>query len=871
MSQPDGPQASPDPASRPAWGGAGPLGQLAGRWTVASWRHPKRALAAVLLATLILGAGVPLVETAVDPVDALPEGDPHTRAARNVTTSFRSTFTQQASLIVSVDPQACLEDSREDLPARHGPDGSPGPTVRCGNITDEVYLRALDELFTFVQRYGQEHPPVEGQDEVPLRFMVALPSFYKLYNWTMAGGQDQAPQGAFALPGPQDRARTTMVLESGWRVMDEALTSTLDSDHEDAAVFLLPDPKSPYTGEQIGRFTLDALQAYDAWAQENATYQVFTGDNAPRVAVNTPIARAHGATLVQEDLTRILPVLFALATAVVALAYRDLRVVGVAWLTGGITLVWTGGLMGYLGLPLGPLTLAAAPVGLVLGLVAAVRWASDVLGHVEDGVDPGWAAGLAGAQVGGAFTVAGGAALLTGLAYAASPSPLYAEATLAVALAAAIPAVLVITLVPASLCLLGLPEARPGPPFRPRFFPGLRRSLAEHRALLIIGLVLLGGTALAATQTLEPEPLASPPRNLPEDDPLRRQHEAALAAFYNVPEGTAVPRTDLVVIQGEITTPEAHTYLDALKASLVEQAAGDETLHMGNSRNLPDIIRLWLLVRDGPASVTTTLAQDRLPGPAGQQTDQYPETQAEIEATIDEMFTSPMATFASLSVDHPADRITVIPTPLRVTDTQEADHAWQLLTAATEGVEGQRPAGVHVAFVGKAPANHQVIQAQLPWLWAIPLVGLPALTGLAYLHTRDHRTAGLACVPPILSGLGGLALLILLGRGFSPDLAIPGLLAVISGGPVTYWVVARRGPPSPGVPAWRWTGAVVANLLLAGSLALFVPIEAIGWPGVRELTLQGLMVVGSTVVGLGALAGLAAVSLLGPTETASSS
>ncbi len=804
-----------------------------------------------------------MVETAVDPVDALPEGDPHTRAARNVTTSFRSTFTQQASLIVSVDRQACLEDSRQALPARHGPDGSAGPTVRCGNITDEVYLRALDELFSFVQRYGEDHPPVPGEEEIPLRYMVALPSFYKLYNWTMAGGQDQASQAAFALPGPQDRGRTTTVLESGWRVMDEALTSTIDSDHEEAAVFLLPDPKSPYTGEEIGRFTLEALEAYQAWAEGNATYQVFTGDNAPRVAVNMPIARAHGATLLQEDMARILPILLAAATTIVALAYRDLRVVGVAWLTGAVSLVWTGGLMGYLGLPLGPLTLAAAPVGLALGLVAAVRWASDVLGHIEEGIDPGWAAGLAGAQVGGAFTVAGGAALITGLAYRASPSPLYAEATLAVAVAAAVPAVLVVALVPAALSLWGLPPARPGPPLRPRLLPALRRWLAKHRVPLVIVLVLLGGTALAATQTLTAEPLASPPRNLPEDDPLRQQHEAALAAFYNVPEGTAVPRTDLVVIQGEITTPEAHAHLDALKASLLREAAGDETLHMNNSRNLPDIIRLWLLVRDGPASVTASIAEGRLTGPPAEEADRYPETQAEIEATLDEMFASPMATFASLSVDHPADRITVIPAPIRVTGVQEADHAWQLLRDATERVEAQRPAGVHVAFVGKAPANHQVAESQLPWLWVIPLVGLPALTGLAYLHTKDHRTAGLTLVPPILSGLGGLALLVLLGDGFSPDLAIPALLAVVSGGPVSYWVVARRGPPSPGVPAWRWTGAVVANLLLAGSLALFVPIEAIGWPGVRELTLQGLMVVGAVVVGLGALAGLAAVSLLG--------
>ncbi len=818
------------------------------------------------LVTLLLGAGLPLVETTVDPVDALPGGDPHTQAARNVTTSFRSTFTQQASLIVSVDPPTCMADSREQIPARHGPDGSPGPTVRCGNITDEVYLRAMDELFTFVQRYGQEHPPIEGEEEIPLRYMVALPSFYMLYNWTLAGGQDQAPEGAFALPAAQDRARTTMVLESGWQTMDEALTSTLDSEHEEAAVFLLPDPKSPYTSEEIGRFALDALAAYQVWAPENATYQVFTGDNAPRIAVNTPIARAHGSALVEEDLVRILPVLFAVATVVVALAYRDLRVVGVAWATGGLTLVWTGGSMGYLGLPVGPLTLAAAPVGLVLGLVAAVRWASDVLGHVEDGVPPEQAAGLAGAQVGGAFTVAGGTALVVGLAYAASPSPLYAQATLAVALAATIPAVLVVTLVPAGLSLIGLPEARPGPPIRPRLLPALRSWLARHRALLVIALVLLGGTALAASQTLGAEPLASPPKNLPEDDPLRQQHEAALAAFYNVPEGTAVPRTDLVVIQGEITTPEAHAYLDRLKDSLVREAAGDETAHMDNSRNLPDIIRLWLLVRDGPASVGISVVDGQLPGPAAQQTDRYPETQAEIEATLEEMFASPMATFASLSVDHPDDRITVIPTPLRVSDTQEAEHAWTLLESATDEVEDQRPAGVHVGFVGKAPANHLVHQIQLPWLWLIPLVGLPTLTGLAYLHTRDHRTAGLALVPPILSGVGGLAVLILLDKGVSPDLAIPGLLALTSGGPVTYWVVARRGPPSPGVPAWRWTGAVVANVLLAGSLALFVPIEAIGWPGVRELMLQGLMIVGAVVVGLGALASLAAVSLLGEAD-----
>jgi len=65
--------------------------------------HAKAVIAVTLVLTLVFGYGVTTITTNVDVADVLPRGNPNTDAAQNLTERFRSTFTQQATLLVHVD------------------------------------------------------------------------------------------------------------------------------------------------------------------------------------------------------------------------------------------------------------------------------------------------------------------------------------------------------------------------------------------------------------------------------------------------------------------------------------------------------------------------------------------------------------------------------------------------------------------------------------------------------------------------------------------------------------------------------------------------------------------------------------------------
>src|SRR5688500_9832528 len=140
-------------------------------------RHAVLTLVIIGLLTGVFAFGATKLTTNVDVADVLPRGDHNTTAAKLLTKEFKSAFTMQVTLQFHVDGRdngyqfQCgsnfAADSRDYLPSRR-------TTPNCGNITDEVYIRAMAQAVAFMK----------AQDPL-ICCSVGLSDLYKLINWTL--------------------------------------------------------------------------------------------------------------------------------------------------------------------------------------------------------------------------------------------------------------------------------------------------------------------------------------------------------------------------------------------------------------------------------------------------------------------------------------------------------------------------------------------------------------------------------------------------------------------------------------------------------------------------------------------------------------
>jgi predicted RND superfamily exporter protein len=761
-------------------------------------RNAKAVIAATFLITVVMGYGVSTITTNVDVADVLPRGNANTDAAHNLTERFRSTFTQQVTLQVHVDESGTnWRRDNERLQYRatsiaFGPDsgapplpvplpGAAGPVVLenrpdPANITDEVYVRAIEEMVDFIQ------------ERTDFSRSISISNIYALINWTVAGGQGRAPEEAFALPGygSPEEAQQYLVVD---QTVKTAVLDTVDAisspSWNHAATLFMPAADNEKPTRDLGEQILEARDEYVQAVRDGKTeFTVFGPDNPPLFTVDLPVANAHSSRLVQEDTVRLMPLVAAFILVLLYIAFRNVRAIAVSFSTLAIGVVWSYGTMGFLGIALNTLNMTIVPLVMGIGIDYSIHMINEFVEHKSEGHSDAEAFRIAGSRSGLALLIAssttvGGLAVLI-----FSPSLLIAELGIVSAVALTVIYVLAITFIPAALTLIGGSEKMGAQFSRSRLMPALARGVSRARYLVVLLLLAAALVAYPYSQQVPKEAFGDPGRNYLPDDPIRREHERGLAYFYEAPDSDE--KANILAFQGPgILTPEAMEYYRTIEANLkTKERVIPDTL-----RTLPFFIETWLTVKNGgPGALESVVVQaligsGRLPPSAASQADPFPRTEEAIRSEVDQMFNSPMRELSSIIVNHPvaiqdpARGMAAMTFSVRAATYEEAEEVWrqvwEAVAEANKTFGGHPPPGISVAFVGNTATNYLFIAEELPWLTYMSIASNIILVVLVFLLTRSVKITGVTLAVSTLTTVFWFAVLPLFGIGLAITLTLP--------------------------------------------------------------------------------------------------
>ncbi len=719
-----------------------PGGNVISRVQVWSGRNP----VTVVLATLVIvggtGYGITMIDTDVDVADLLPRGNQHTAAAQNLSSEFQSTFTQQITLQLPTNPSQCRADAERVL----GSDRA--EAIDCTNVTAEPYVRAMEELYQKI---------LEDEDN-PIEHTIGVNSFYKLINWTIEGGQD-APDTAFALPPPEEdfgpfpdpglgETRYAMIDEIVWEAIPDTVTPILSPTFDQAVSLYLVPTTYEGTSQHIGNAMLDFRDEYvDAVEQGDTTWRVWGEDNPPLFTVDIPVANAHQSKLAQEDFQTLFPLILLVIVLALYFGFRNFTAIGIAATTLLSAAVITYGTMGHLRIPLNTLNLTVLPLILGQGIDYAIHQVTEFAHHKKEGYSDEEALREAGGFAGFAMFIATVTSASGLLVMMISPSLLMAQLGLLAAIAIVSVYLLTIVLIPALLALAPTSEAMGSSFKKSGLITGLARFFSRHRIIVGALVVLLTGLAFVGMQDLHIEEFGEPAQNFPEDDPLRLEHNEGLAGFYNLEEGGELVKTNVIVFEGDIQNIQTHRYIEHLQGQLADR----DSLNLDTSRHLPFLVETWMTVKDGGPGAIQALGMQTLQEECPNQilgltqdcgastTDNYPQTREEIESETQQVFETPLDTFASMFLNYPDSDITIMTLATTTGTFEDAERAWTDVMAGIEDAQTNEPHGVTVSFVGNTPLNYLFITEQLPWLSYLGIIAALALALLAILFTKAIR------------------------------------------------------------------------------------------------------------------------------------
>lgn len=796
--------------------GSGSDNLLAGTM-LTSARFPKTTLAIVLVVTLFMAQGVALIQTDVNVADVLPRGDPNTDAAQNLTVRFKSAFTQQTTLMFRINPDQWAEDNARFLPNRQTAEDAQ-------NISDEVYIRAMYQAAQFFA----SRPPFIGT--------IAVSDFYRLINWTMAGGND-APESAFSLPGTDFAGEMQyLAVDRGvWGVANTASASDaiISPSFRQASMLVTINADEALSTKAIGEASLRVRDDYVAWAESSPdAYKVFTGANKPLIAVELPVANAHASELANRDFRTLLPIIVVWIGVVLFVAFRNLAAILVAMGALVISTLWTFGAMGYMGIPLSTLNLTVIPLILGVGIDYSLHIINEFQENRAAGKDREQALRAVSRHAALALFIANLNTIAGLMVMVASPSLLIAQLGVLASIAIGASYLLMITFMPAALGLMKRDVMARR--YRPsEGMAGLARGVGKYRAVVLVLLLVGTVVASAAAQRLQTEAFGDPPRNWLPDDPLRIEHEAGLRGFYDVDEPDV--KANVLVFEGAVTTPESHAYMDAIEASLrTRDLVISDTL-----RTLPFLLRTYLTVRDGVPGAGQFTAQENLAGLSQRLPEQlreqfadqaarpYPRTQAEIEQLTAEAAQSPLKQFLPIFIDYPRMGTAIMIFSVRADTYEDAAAVWDQVWGAVWENNATKPEEVQVAFVGNTATNYLFIAKELPWLQLMSLVTNVLVVALVYIPTRDWRPTLVVGVLNFITSIWWLAVLPDLGIGLAITLTLPLVFIYAIGSDYGLHLALSAKESGSMEETFRTTGKSVlfSAIILFGAFMIFTGIS----------------------------------------------
>ena len=756
------------------------------RVSLFAMRNAKTTVAVVLATTVVAGYYATMVTTNVDVADVLPRGDPNTAAAHNLTSKFKSSFTQQVTFQFHVldmeDPaQAALyEENNATIPARK-------TDARPGNISDEVYVRAIAETIAHV--VAQE----------PFAGSIASADIFKLVNWTMDGGQNSSdPRVAFGIPPTDElgelRYRTVEEAVFGVGALYAAVDAVTSPNWTQTAVLVTVSPTSDVPAKVIGQ---RALEVRDGWVHrvrmDQTNFTVFGPENPPLFSVDLPLANAHASQLTADDFRLLMPLIGVFVAVTLFIAFRNVASVIVTFSALAIAVTWTLGAMGALGYALNTINLAVIPLIMGVGIDYGIHMMNEFQEYRSQGKTPEEAWTLAGG--GSAFALFVGAiTTIAGLfVMVISPSLLVSQLGMLGIVAMVACYTLAVVFIPAAYTLLGGGRAmKRRQQYQPsRLMPAFAYGVSRARVLVLVLLLLVAGAAVASQQNLRREAFGDPPRNWLPGDPLREEHLRAIEGFYET--GTDDVKANVIILEGDVTDPAMHDYINGITGTLRRNALAGEYRDPATNetresrviadtlRDLPFLLNTWLTVKDGVPGVAAYLGapaleqvfdQANLQDPTGR-SDPYPRTQADIRRELDGVFQSPLRQFGNLFVDAPDYEMTVIVFSVRAATYPDAESVWNEVQAAILENEPLRPEGTKTSFFGNTAINYLFVAKQVPWLNAMNMVSVGIVVLIVALFTRRlGPTLAVAGVSALASTLW-FGLLPVLDIGLAISLTLP--------------------------------------------------------------------------------------------------
>ncbi|HWG89677.1 MAG TPA: MMPL family transporter [Candidatus Thermoplasmatota archaeon] len=730
--------------------------------SLAAARNPRATIALLLAITLVAGYGATLITTNVDAADVLPRGDPNTLAAKNLTSKFKSTFTQQVTFQLRIVPESMEDVYEKDnarLPYRQTP-------VRPQNISDEVYVRAMANLTEFILNYPG----------APFTGSVGNHDFYKLINWTIAGGKNASAE-SFSLPGTtrEDEIRFALVNRTVWTLVPSTADAVISPDYAQTALLINVDPKTPMSSREIGDWAIRVRDAYVEKANNDPTYwKVFSGENSPKFSVDLPIANAHSSALAERDFKVLVPAISAFIIVCLFIAFRSVGPIIISFSALAMSLVWTFGAMGFMGIPLNTLNLTVIPLIMGVGIDYGIHMMNEYLVNKSKGKSDEDAFRAAGSHGALALFVATANTVAALLVMVVSPSLLIAQLGILSAIAITTSYLFAIIFIPACLTLTKgkgakQREYKPSP-----LMATLARGVSRTRVLVVVVLVLLGTVAYAQNDRLTKEAFGDPPRNWLPEDPLRQEHEKAIAGFYATDNDDV--KANVFIFEGDITSPKAHKYMDAVEAALKKQdLVIDDTL-----RTLPYLVRTYLTVKDGAHGAVDYTAinglNPRLQGTPLAQNPRftpYPDSKAEIEALLAEIPSTPLQGIGNLFYDNPNNEMAIMLFSVKAATYEDAERVWVQVHKALDEAAPLKPDNLQVAFFGNTAINYLFVAKELPWVAYMSVVSNILVIALVYIPTRKLKPTLLVATLNFVTSLLWLGLLPSFGIGLAITLTLP--------------------------------------------------------------------------------------------------
>ena len=810
-----------------------------------SSRHAKPVIAIVLLATLFFGYGTTLITTNVDVADVLPRGNPNTEAAHQLTQEFRSTFTQQVTFQLHVDEtaqnwqrdneQLTYRAAQGDQNQAGAPSGPGQFTPNSQNITDEVYVRAMEELKNFIQ------------ERTDFTRTISISNIYALIRWTEQGGEGVATEEDFRLPGfrTPDEAQNYVVVDQAVKVAVLDTVDTLASPSwNHGAMLFMPPADNQVDMRELGKQIIQARDEYvEAVDNGETLFTVWGSDNPPQFTVDFPVANAHSSTLVEQDLLRLMPIIGAFIIVCLFLAFRNARGIVISFTALGVGVVWTYGTMGYMGIALNTLNMTIVPLIMGVGIDYAIHMINEFIEHKAHGATDAEAFQEAGGRAGLAMFIATLTTVLGLVVMMISPSLLMAQLGFLSAIAIAAIYILTITFIPAALTLAGGTDKMGASFTSSRLMPSLARAVSKVRVPMLVVVVLLTVGAFVSSQGLEEEAFGDPGKNFPKDDPIRQEHEEGLEKFYEVEDPDL--KTNILTFRGDgILTPEAIRYYRIIEDNL----ATKERIRADTLRTIPFFIETWLTVKDGVLCAGLVVVDeneanpvggvlDPILGPAGEQgvpcadNVAFPDTEEKITAEVNAMFASPMRELASVIINHPRLNMGAMTFAVDAGTYDEAEEAWdqvwEAVAAANATFGGQPPPGVQVAFVGNSATNYLFVAEQLPWLTYMSIAATIILFILVLIFTGSIKATLVATGLASVTSIWWLGILPFLDIGLAITLMLPLVFIFNIGTDYAVHMIwnLRKVPDAREV--WGTTGKAIffSAITTAGAFAVFTFIR----------------------------------------------